>query len=67
MAATISFVKILLDDILINYIMSSMLKDTINIVISYVTLTSEFLFRTFILQMLKLAKNIHIHDVHIEK
>jgi hypothetical protein len=33
----------------------------------YVTLTNEFLFRTFILQMLKLVKNIHIHDVHIQK
>ena len=67
MATTISFVIIWLDDSLINYIMSSMLKDTINIVISYVTLTNEFLFRTFILQMLKLVKNIHIHDVYIQK
>jgi hypothetical protein len=67
MATTISFVKIWLDDSLINYIMASMLKDTINIVISFVTLTSEFLFRTFILQMLKLVNNIHIHDVHIQK
>ena len=67
MTATISFVKKLLDDILINYIMSSMLKDTINIVISYVTPPSEFLFRTFILQMLKFVKNNHIHDVHIQK
>ena len=67
MATTISFVKIWLDDSLINYIMASMLKDTINFVISFVTLTSEFLFRTFILQMLRLVNNIHIHDVHIQK